>query len=150
MWSNLKEVKKGNKGEKIIQDYLEITNHNVYVLTSNKPHWFDGMATKNKEKVFFYEVKTKPKMLSYEAQGFDKDDYKVYLNLYNKTKTPLIVFFVDCKNGNVHSVNFKKLITLTETKEVEYQDKSIIAWNLKHLDLLFKLTNEQINSFKIE
>lgn len=149
-WLSLKEVKTGNKGEKIIQEYLEENNYNVYVSTTNKAHWFDGMATRNKDEIFFYEVKTKPKMRCYTAQGFDKNDYSVYLKLSNKTNTPFYIFFVDYINGDVHKINLNKLIKLTENNQVEYQNKNVIAWNTKYLEYLFKLTKEQINSFKIE
>jgi len=58
-------------------------------------------------------------------------------------------FFVDNLNGDVHSVALNKLIKLKENNELEWEDKIVYAWNLKHLEFLFTLTNEQINSLKI-
>jgi lipopolysaccharide export LptBFGC system permease protein LptF len=108
------------------------------------------MATRNKDEIFFYEVKTKPKMRCYTAQGINIKHYNDYKRLLNKIDISFYLYFIDNLNGDVHSVALNKLIKLTENNQVEYQDKNVIAWNLKHLKFLFTLTNEQINSFKIE
>ena len=148
-WSNKTEVKKGNKGEKIIQEYLEQKQYNVYIPTTDIMHWFDGVATKNKEELFFYDVKTKPKFIYYEAQGIDERHYEQYLKLSEKTNSPFYIYFVDDQSGDVHKASLRKLQILKEKGEIiEFKNKKILAWYLKHLEFLFKLTDKQIKEFK--
>lgn len=148
-WNQRPEVILGNLGEKIIKKYLEQNQYNIYSCSRDAKHWFDGIATKNKEEIFFYDVKTKPKMRKYPAQGINITHYNDYKRLLNKTDIPFYLFFVDNLNGDVHQVALNKLIKLKENNQLEWQDKIVYAWNLKHLEFLFTLTNEQINSLKI-
>jgi len=56
-------LKKGEIGEMIIQDFLEKRGWIVYrPFTKDKAHYFDALATKNKEKVIAIDVKTKARL----------------------------------------------------------------------------------------
>ena len=58
-WEDKAQVKKGNIGEKIIQQYLEGKGWKVYKPFTKGAHWFDMLACKNKAKVIAIDVKTK-------------------------------------------------------------------------------------------
>jgi len=83
-----KAVLKGKIGEDIIRKYLEEKGWVVYFpFTKNKAHYFDMLATKDKEKVIAIDVKTKARFNKWNAQGINIKSYNEYLNFINKTNT---------------------------------------------------------------
>ena len=78
-------LKKGEIGEQIIREYLEKKGWIVYFpFTKDKAHAFDILATKNKEKVFALDVKTKARLNNWPAQGINIKSYKEYLSFRRK------------------------------------------------------------------
>jgi Holliday junction resolvase-like predicted endonuclease len=136
-----KALKKGEMGEEIIRKYLEEKGWIVYFpFTKDKPHYFDILATKNKEKVIAVDVKTKARLNKWPAQGINLKAYNEYKKFIEKTNIPFYLIFIDDKNGDVHSANLRKL-----KQGFSVSSKSeIIAWHLSDMKKLFKLNKDQI------
>ncbi len=133
-------LKKGEIGENIIRIFFEQKGWIVYFpFTKNKAHFFDMLCTYNKQKVIAVDVKTKARLNNWNAQGIDVKSYNQYLNFVNTTKVNFYLIFVDDKNGDVYGADITKL------KNPIYPNDKIIAWELKQMKFLFKITEEQIN-----
>jgi Holliday junction resolvase len=132
-------LKKGLIGEKIIMNYLEDKGWIVYTpFTKNKAHYFDILATKNKEKVIAIDVKTKARFNKWAAQGIDVRHYKQYLDFMEMAKVPFYLIFVDDKLGDVH------LADISELKNGFNPNKKIIAWMLKDMKFMFRISEDMI------
>jgi hypothetical protein len=133
-------LKKGEIGEKIIISFLEEKGWIVYCpFTKNKAHYFDVLATQNKEKVIAIDIKTKARLNNWNAQGINIKSYNEYLKFINKINVPFYLFFIDDKNGDVHCAELIKL------KNEFYPNPYIIAWNLNQMKLLFNIGIDKIN-----
>lgn len=134
-------LKKGELGEGIIRKYLEEKGWIVYFpFTKDKPHYFDMLATKDKEKVIACDVKTKARLNKYNAQGINTSHYKQYMDFVNKTMVPFFLFFVDDKTGDVHCA---ELVKLKDPKFIGLWNH-IIIWDLNQMTHLFKIDEEMI------
>jgi hypothetical protein len=136
-----KALKKGYLGEKIIQEYLEKKGWIVYFpYTKNKAHYFDILATKNKEKAIAVDVKTKARLNLWPATGINIKSYNEYLNFIKKTNIQFYLIFIDDKSGETHCANLKKLKTCENIRPTN----KIIAWYLKDMKYLFTIKKEKI------
>jgi hypothetical protein len=132
-------LKKGEAGEQIIRDYLERRGWVVYFpFTKNRAHYFDMLATKNKEKVIAIDVKTKARLNKWAAQGINKKSYDEYMKFVDSTNVPFYIVFVDDKLGDVHAQDIKRL-----TRPIRVNDK-ILAWLLSDMKFLFNIGPENI------
>ena len=130
---------KGEYGERIIQESLESRGWIVYCpFTKNKAHYFDQLATKNKEKVIALDVKTKARLNNWPAQGINIKHYKEYSRFVDKINIPFYLVFVDDKNGDVHTQELIKL------KEPFYPNEYIIAWSLDQMIKMFNIGEAHI------
>jgi Holliday junction resolvase-like predicted endonuclease len=133
-------LKKGAIGEKIIMQYLEERGWIVYApFTKNKAHYFDILATKNKENVIAIDVKTKARLNKWAAQGIDIKHYNEYKKFMQMAKVPFYIIFIDDKIGDVHLADISKL------GEGFNPNKKIIAWYLKDMKYMFRISSEMIN-----
>jgi hypothetical protein len=133
-------LKKGEIGELIVQDWLEKRGWIVYrPFTKNKAHYFDIMATKNKEKAIAIDVKTKARLNNWKAQGINIRTYNEYKRFINKVNIPFYLIFVDDKSGDVYSAELSKL--KNSFNPVNY----IIAWYLKDMLYLFNIGEVKIH-----
>lgn len=127
-------------GERIIREYLEGRGWVVYFpFTKNRAHYFDMLATKNKEKVIAIDVKTKARLNKWPAQGIDIRHYNEYMKMANSTGVPFFIVFIDDKTGDVHAQDIKKL-----SDPIRVNDK-IMAWKLSQMVLLFNIGPDNIN-----
>ena len=134
-------LKKGEAGEKIVREYLENKGWIVYCpFTKNKAHYFDMLATKNKEKVIAIDVKTKARLNKWPAQGIDIKNYSEYMNFIKKINVPFYLVFIDDKSGDVYSAELSKL------KNGFNPTKNIIAWMLEEMIFLFNIGKEKIKA----
>jgi Holliday junction resolvase-like predicted endonuclease len=138
-WNNKITVKKGNIGEQIIRNFFEKKGWIIYKPITNKAHWIDFIAIKDKKEMYGIEVKTKPRLNKWAAQGFNIKQYKEYKRFEKLYNIKLFIFFVDEKEGTIHCANFSKL-----SKGFHPNDK-IIAW---HLDEMEFVANLDINTMK--
>ena len=131
-------LKKGELGEKIIQEYLESKGWVVYFpFTKNKAHAFDILCTFNKEKVIAIDVKTKARMNKYNAQGINLKSYNEYLKFKEKMSIEFYLIFVDDKNGDVHTFEIGKEIK-------NFKIGKIIFWWIKDMKFMFNIGKEKI------
>tara|TARA_R100001463_G_scaffold114585_1_gene169796 strand:+ start:1079 stop:1546 length:468 start_codon:yes stop_codon:yes gene_type:complete len=136
-WNNKITVKKGDIGEQIIKDYLERKGWVIYAPTTDKAHYFDMIATRNKKEIIGYDVKTKARLNKIAATGIDKQDYLDYMRFTRDYYFPFYLFFVDEKEGKVYYQLLKKL---PEPFELTPE---IVCWYLKDLQYIFSLTEDQ-------
>ena len=133
-------LKKGELGEKIIRDFLQNKGWIVYFpFTKDKAHFFDMLCTFNKDKVIAIDVKTKARLNKWNAQGIDKLHYQQYLSFVKKSNVNFYLIFIDDKTGDVYACDISKL------KNPIFPNPKIIAWELKQMKFLFKITENQIN-----
>lgn len=145
--SNFKKaLEKGKMGEEIIREYLENREWIVYFpFTKDKAHYFDILATKNKEKVIAVDVKTKARLNNWIAQGINLKSYNEYIRFIEKTNIPFYLIFIDDKNGDVHYADLKKLgrgFPIPNRPE-------IIAWHLSRMKKLFNIGKEKIKELSM-
>ena len=93
-WHDLREVKKGDYGEKLVDDYFEDMGWIVYQPTTDKAHGFDRYLYKNGRQIAL-EVKTKPRCSKYPETGFDERSFQRYQKLSEENNLPVIIAFVD-------------------------------------------------------
>lgn len=124
-WENLTTVKKGNIGERIVQEFIESKGFVVYSAITEKAHAFDFLAIKDKKIVIAAEVKTKSLMNKYKATGFDIRNRKYYLEFSQSHNIPIFVFFVDEQRKEIYG---NWLSTLEQVRE---QDGVKYPFNLK-------------------
>jgi len=130
---------KGELGEEIIREYLEEKGWIVYCpFTKNKAHYFDQLATKNKEQVIALDVKTKARLNKWPAQGINVKHYNEYKNFIEKVNVPFYIIFIDDKNGDVYACELKNL------KNGFHPAPHIIAWDLSQMKFLFNIGQEKI------
>jgi len=138
-FEDTKQYKKGQMGEEIIREFLEKKGWIVYFpFTKNKAHYFDILATKNKEKVIAVDVKTKARLNKWAAQGINLKSYNEYMKFIEKNKIPFYLIFIDDKSGDVHYADLKKL-----GRGFPVTSK-IIAWHLLHMKKLFNIGEVKI------
>lgn len=132
-------LKKGEIGETIIQNYLEKLGWVVYKpFTKDKAHYFDILATKDKQKIIAIDVKTKARLNKWDAQGINIKHYNEYIRFIKITNIPFYLIFVDDKNGDVHIAEIDKL------KNGFRPTENIIAWYLQDMKKIFTITSAQI------
>lgn len=129
-----KRLKKGEMGEEIIRIFLEKKGWIVYFpFTKNKAHYFDILATKNKEMVVAADVKTKARLNKWAAQGINLKSYNEYKRFIEKTNISFYLFFIDDKSGDVHCADLRKL------GNGFFVTPEIIAWYLSDMKKLFNI-----------
>ena len=134
-----KALKKGELGEEIIRKRLEERGWIVYFpFTKNKPHYFDMLATMNKEKVIAIDVKTKARLNKIPAQGIDKKNYDQYIRFAKATNVPFWIVFIDEMTGDVHTAELMKL-----KNPIELCGGKIIAWRVDDMKKIMELTEDQ-------
>jgi Holliday junction resolvase len=132
-------LKKGEIGERIIREHLESKGWIVYIpFTKHKAHYFDMLATKNKERAIAIDVKTKARLNKWNAQGIDVRHYNQYMNFLNKHNVPFYICFVDDKSGDVHVAELDKLHDPIKVNEC------IIAWNTSQMKLLMNIGSKMV------
>lgn len=132
-------LKKGEIGEQIVREYLERKGWVVYFpFTKNKAHYFDMLATMEKEKVIAIDVKTKARLNKWPAQGINKKAYQEYKTFTEKVNVPFFLIFVDDKSGDVHAGELVKM------NGAFFPTEYIIAWPLSEMKYLFNIGKEKV------
>ena len=131
-WEDKTSVKKGNLGEKIIDEYIAKNSCFVpYHPVFDGSHPFDRLcATKDKKEMFIAEIKTKPARLYYPDTGIDYKHYKEYKFIEQKYNLRIFLFFVDEVKSEIYG-NY--LDVLDKDCKVNYKGKEIsypkTEWN---------------------
>lgn len=132
-------LKKGEIGEQIIRERLEAKGWIVYFpFTKNRPHYFDLLATYQKEKAIAVDVKTKARLNKYTAQGINTKQYEQYKRFTENNKIAFWIVFIDEYNGEIHTAQIDRL-----ENPFYLCDGKIIAWQLDQMICLGKITEDQ-------
>lgn len=136
--------RKGELGETIFREYLEKRGWIVYFpFTKDRPHYFDMLATKNKDKVIACDVKTKARLNFKPATGINIKAYKEYKNFMERAKIPFYLIFVDDKTGDVH------LLDIAKTGEGEIlKNGHIMIWEIKKCNICSILAITISNNYR--
>ena len=132
MWHDKIEVKKGDVGERIVDDYFRNYGYIIYTPEEGSPHLIDRYYIKDKDNLFFAEVKTKPKRNNYPDTGFDYrhyEGYKILQDLGHK----VCVFFVDEVEASVYG---NTLSEISKPSTLEYNGR-IIEYPLREGELIY-------------
>jgi hypothetical protein len=159
-WNDKVQVKKGDIGEEIIDTLLIEDGYHIFASLINGPHLFDRYAFNlEKNKHFYFDVKTKARLNNWEAQGVDEKHYLKYLQASDKLNISFYIFFIDENNGEIHLVDIKKLKEkLFYIPMKKKNNDKIVAWNLKDMkyigkindiDILNKLKNYNSRNYRI-
>lgn len=132
------QYKKGKIGEDLIKKMLHEKGWMTYSPDVSGAHYFDILATKNKESVIAIDVKTKARFNKWPAQGINLRHYEEYMKFTQTTGVPFFLIFVDDKCGDIHSAELSKL------KNPFYPAPKIIAWQLSEMKKIGTITDKSI------
>lgn len=133
-WQNKPEVKKGNVGESILDEYLIERGIVPYAPVANKAHPFDRLCAKaDKSKIFIVEVKTKAARLYYPDTGFNISHLNDYQRIQDNHKIEVFVTFVDESKGEIYG-NY--LNVLMEPCVIKHRNK-IIEYPLRQPPIVY-------------
>ena len=141
-WNSKSEVKKGNLGEKIIDQYLLDCDFIPYHPFSDKAHPFDRLvASKDKKRIFVLEVKTKKSRKYYPDTGFNYSNYQDYDNIKQKYGLDIYITFVDDLEQEVYGNYLKEL---EKDREIKLRGKTI------HYPKIENKNGEKIKYYPLE
>lgn len=132
------QYKKGKLGEDLIKKMLHQKGWMTYSPDISGAHYFDILATKNKESVIAIDVKTKARFNKWPAQGINVKHYEEYKKFTETTGVPFFLIFVDDKCGDIHSAQLNKL------KNPFYPAPNIIAWQLSEMKKIGTITDKSL------
>jgi len=116
-FNELKQTKKGDVGENIINQMLKEKGYTVYSPSHTEGHLFDNFAIHNQTfKQLFFETKTYARMNKFEANGIDASDWKKYNELLG-VGIDILLFFID-EHPLQQSIYCAKISELQEQKKV--------------------------------
>lgn len=101
-WNDRKSVKKGNVGERIVNDWLKNRGFIIYQPITDCAHGFDRIISKNREQLIIAEIKTKAKRNSYPDTGINYKHYLEYKKISELHNLPVWIFFVDEMLGEIY------------------------------------------------
>ena len=157
-WEDKETVKKGNIGERLVNDYLHKIGLIVYEPITDGAHAFDKLVAKGKERLIIAEVKTKAKRSYYPDTGINYRHYLEYKKISENHNLPVWLFFVDEVLGEIYG---GKLSDLEQPNSYELNGKNysypvvngsdndkIIYFYQPSMKSVCKLTPEQIEEIK--
>jgi len=102
-WAERKEVRKGNLGESIVDEFLKAKQVIPYKPDYDGAHPFDRLcATADKKTIFVADIKTKAQRERYSDTGIDLSHYGDYTHIQVKYGLRVFIFFVDEKVRQVY------------------------------------------------
>ena len=120
-WEDKEQVKKGNIGENIVDQYFDGQGYIIYEPRQDAAHLIDRLYVKDKKKLIFADTKTKAKRNMYPDTGFDCKHYKDYQRL-QEMGLEVWVFFVDEVEATVYGNTLEKL---SEPQVVNHKGKTL-------------------------
>jgi len=108
-WEERTTVKKGNYGEKLVNNLLEKEGFIMYMPTTPGKHAFDRLAIKGKKDILMVECKSKAKRKWVDDTGIDIRHFKDYTYISNKHHLYLFIFFIDEYLGEIYGNYLHKL-----------------------------------------
>lgn len=161
---NLQSVKKGDIGEEIIHKFLTIRGWNVNSINHNnavRPHECDGYMTKIENGKFLikaFEIKTRPKLIKFDAQGLDINKVAKYDLIAEELE--LIFFFIDENDRTIRCSKYSKMnevsVQQEQFREIIYPNTSILSkqkiklYTTNTMQIIGYITEEQQKILKEE
>jgi len=157
-WKDRIEVKKGDIGEQIVNDYLLSKGLIVYEPITEKAHGFDRLVSVGKERFVIVEIKTKAKRNKYPDTGIDYRHYIEYKTISEKHNLPVLLYFVDEMLGEIYGdrldilerpncYNYKESV-LSYPKVEQYGRVKLIYFYQPTMKKIHTLTDGQIQNIK--
>lgn len=154
-WQDRAEVKKGDKGEAIVDRFLIRNGCMPYRPAIEGPHPFDRMYINLEDKrAFIVEVKTKPRRTHYPDTGINKRHYDGYMKTKATSNLDLYLFFVDEGCGEIYG---EEIETLSEKWHIEHNGEcreypsvegKIIYFPVAAMDVFANFTPEEMDEIK--
>ena len=157
-WHDLRTVKKGDYGEKLVADYFESRGWVIYNPRTDKAHGFDGYLYKDGKQIAL-EVKTKPRCLKYPETGFDEYAFQRYKKLSEEKNMPVVIAFVDELEKQIYGNWLSELNKPLKTENPNEQDYPKVVGHtggnkltryfpLKFMRLFRNLTDDEVDILK--
>ena len=152
-WHNRTQVKKGDYGEQIIDDYLKSKGIIPYASVIDGPHPFDRLCVHGLRLVIV-EVKAKPHREYYPDTGINISQYEKYKAIQEKHGLDLYIYFVDEKQGEIYgnklSILDAERIVENKNRVIKYpkRERGIIYFPLEAMKLIASLTMKQCEKQK--
>lgn len=122
-FNNLITTKKGNEGERIVDNLLLSKGYIPYAPNADVAHPFDRIcASRDKRTMFVVEIKTKARRNYYPDTGIDVKSYKGYKHIMKKYRVEVALFFVDEMLGKIYG---GKLSQIEKPHNVVHNGKTL-------------------------
>lgn len=122
-WQSLTSVKKGNIGERLVNEFLIKKGYIPYSPDADGAHPFDRLvASRDKKTIFIADSKTKPARTYYPDTGINIRHYNEYKFIQDKYNIDVFIFFVDEDSKTIYG-NFLK--RLDEPRKIVHNGKII-------------------------
>lgn len=150
-WADRPEVKKGNVGEALVDDFLRGKRVIPYRPDYDGAHPFDRLcATADKKTIFVADIKTKAQRERYADTGIDLAHYGDYKHIEAKYGLRVFLFFVDEKVRQIYG-NWLNILEQPaelpsrQGRPVSYplRDRGIIYFPLAHMQPISDVTLEK-------
>ncbi len=147
----------GDIGETLVSQFLQDKfGYAIYRPQDDKvAHWIDIIAMdKFTDGMFAVEIKTKPKLLYYNATGINTRSHYEYLELQKKHNLDVMLFFVDADLKQIYYSKLSSLLIPTIYNEIQYpnfeilQKQNIVLFPLEEMEVVKNLTENEINLIK--
>ena len=152
-WEDKEQVKKGNIGENIVDQYFDGQGYIIYEPRQDAAHLIDRLYVKDKKKLIFAEVKTKARRNKYPDTGFNNKHYEEYKAL-QEMGLEVWIFFVDEAEGAVYGNTLEELsapLTIQhygKTIKYPWHWGEIIYFYRKIMDDIYLLSEEEVEEIK--
>ena len=165
MWEDKTEVKKGNIGEQIVEDYLIKQGIIPYRPCTDGAHPFDRLcASADKQRIFVAEIKSKPARYAYPDTGINYSHYCDYMNIAMKYSMDIFLYFVDEHKGCIYGAEL--VSRLVPEYQIEHNGKllsypmhqshyqngkqiKMVYFPIKRMKFISSLTTDQCLELKV-
>lgn len=146
-WEDKITVKKGNVGERIIQEIFETNGFIVYRPITKGPHKTDYFLHSGFEKkIICCDVKTKRRYFKTPKTGLNESSFYHYKEILEKHNIDVLLVFIDDFEERIYG-NWLSEIK-DKAKYGNNNETPLKVWHLKHFKMIRKLTEEELNELK--
>jgi hypothetical protein len=146
-WQDKIQVKKGDLGEAIVDQYLKNKGFLPYRPAFDGWHPFDRiLAAPDKSSIYVADVKAKARRNKYPDTGIDMRHFDKYKQISEKHNMRVFLFFVDELEGRIYG----QFLDILASRDKNYPraEGSIIYFLLEKMEHIAYLTPEQISQLK--
>jgi len=133
-WEQRPEVRKGNIGENIVDEFLKAKRVIPYRPVYDGAHPFDRLcATADKKTIFIADIKTKPARTYFPDSGFNLSNYGDYTYITKKYGLRIFIFFVD---EDAREVYGNWLEELEQPIQIEHKGR-VLSYPIRERGIIF-------------